>query len=149
MRAAEDDFDGGPVHRPAPASAALDRGTDTGVAESRIAFLDARSLIGCRHRLRLDAEHPGTIAEVREDPGVQQRREAAAAHRLKVRDELVAAAPAEWVVIDPRLRAGEKAAATMAAMEAGAARIWGGLLPQEPDTGRRGGAEFLDRKSVV
>lgn len=145
MRAAEDDFDGGPVHRPAPASAALDRGTDAGLAESRISFLDARSLIGCRHRLRLDAEHPGVIAEIREDPGVQQRREAASAHRAKVRDELVAAAPADWVVIDSRLRAGEKAAATMAAVEAGASRIWGGLLPQEADTGRRGGAEFLLR----
>ncbi|MFD4429513.1 TM0106 family RecB-like putative nuclease [Nocardia sp. NPDC058497] len=116
-----------------------------GVVEARIAFLDARSLIGCRHRLRLDAEHPEAIAEVREDPGVQQRREAATAHRTRVRDELVAAAPADWVVIDPHLRAGEKAAATMAAMEAGAPRIWGGLLPQEPDTGRRGGAEFLLR----
>ncbi|TLF70608.1 TM0106 family RecB-like putative nuclease [Nocardia asteroides NBRC 15531] len=110
-----------------------------------MAFLDARSLIGCRHRLRLDAEHPGVIAEIREDPGVQQRREAASAHRAKVRDELVAAAPADWVVIDSRLRAGEKAAATMAAVEAGASRIWGGLLPQEADTGRRGGAEFLLR----
>ncbi|MFC4124012.1 TM0106 family RecB-like putative nuclease [Nocardia rhizosphaerae] len=102
-------------------------------------------MIGCRHRLRLDAAHPEVIAEVREDPGVQQRREAASTQRARVRDELIAAAPDEWVVIEPRLRAGEKAAATMAAMAAGAPRIWGGLLPQERETGRRGGAEFLLR----
>ncbi|MFF2086416.1 TM0106 family RecB-like putative nuclease [Nocardia sp. NPDC058176] len=153
MRAAEDDFDGGPVHRPARASAALDRGAEIGLVTTpehgepgpRAAFLDARSLIGCRHRLHLDATYPAALVEVREDPGVQQRREAASAHRTKVRDELVAAAPADWVVIDPRLRAGDKAAATMAAMAARAPRIWGGLLPQEADTGRRGGAEFLLR----
>ncbi|MFE3542109.1 TM0106 family RecB-like putative nuclease [Nocardia sp. NPDC059177] len=110
-----------------------------------MAFLDARSLIGCRHRLHLDAAHPGMLAEVREDPGVQQRREAATAHRARVRDELVAAAPADWVVIDPQLRAGERVAATMAAIESGAPRIWGALLPQEADTGRRGGVEFLLR----
>ncbi|MFD6102957.1 TM0106 family RecB-like putative nuclease, partial [Nocardia salmonicida] len=123
------------MRSPVPASA----------ADFRIAFLDARSLIGCRHRLRLDAENPGVLAEVREDPGVQQRRDAATAHRTKIRDELVAAAPADWVVIDPELRGGAKAAATMAAIEAGAPRIWGGLLPQEADTGRRGGVEILLR----
>ncbi|WP_067977997.1 TM0106 family RecB-like putative nuclease [Nocardia caishijiensis] len=109
------------------------------------AYLDARSLIGCRHRLRLDAANPGMLAAVREDPGVQQRREAATAYRTRVRDELVGAAPEDWVVIDPQLRAGARAEATMAAMRAGVSRIWGGLLPQEPDTGRRGGAEFLLR----
>lgn len=142
MRAAEDDFDSGPGHRPVRTSAALDRGAEP---DRRTAFLDARSLIGCRHRLRLDATHPAVLAEVREDPGVQQRREAASAHRTRVRDELVAAAPADWVVIDPSLRAADKAAATMAAIEARTPRIWGGLLPQEADTGRRGGAEFLLR----
>lgn len=142
MRAAEDDFDGGPVRCPAPASAAPDRGAEP---RSRGAFLDARSLIGCRHRLHLDAQHPELLAEVREDPGVQQRREAATAHRAKVRDELVAAAPDEWVVIDPGLRAAERVAATMGALEAGVPRIWGALLPQEADTGRRGGVEFLLR----
>ncbi|TCK00856.1 putative RecB family nuclease [Nocardia alba] len=135
MRAAEDDFDGGPVRSPVPASA----------ADFRTAFLDARSLIGCRHRLRLDAENPGVLAEVREDPGVQQRREAATAHRIRIRDELVAAAPADWVVIDPQSRGAARAAATMAAIEAGAPRIWGGLLPAEADTGRRGGVEILLR----
>ncbi|MEV0436696.1 TM0106 family RecB-like putative nuclease [Nocardia sp. NPDC050413] len=149
MRAAEENFDSGPVTIPAPASAALETEPTTATSAARggspTAFLDARSLIGCRHRLRLDAANPGMLAEVREDPGVQQRREAATAYRTKVRDELVGAAPDDWVVIDPALRAGARADATMAAMRAGASRIWGGLLPQEPDTGRRGGAEFLLR----
>ncbi|WP_425464631.1 TM0106 family RecB-like putative nuclease [Nocardia yunnanensis] len=111
----------------------------------RAAFLDARSLIGCRHRLHLDAEHPGVLTGVAEDAGVQQRREAAAAHRLQVRDTLVGAAPERWTVIDPKQPAQQRAADTMAAMAAGAERIWGGLLPQEPDTGRRGGCEILWR----
>ncbi|WP_460721490.1 TM0106 family RecB-like putative nuclease [Nocardia heshunensis] len=111
----------------------------------RAAFLDARSLIGCRHRLHLDAEHPGVLTGVIEDAGVQQRREAAAAHRLHVRDTLVAAAPERWTVIEPKQSATRRAEATMAAMAAGAERIWGGLLPQEPDTGRRGGCEILWR----
>ncbi len=76
---------------------------------------------------------------------MQQRREAAAAHRLHVRDTLVGAAPELWTVIDPQQPAHLRAAATMAAMESGAERIWGGLLPQEPDTGRRGGCEILWR----
>lgn len=112
---------------------------------ARPAYLDARSLIGCRHRLHLDALHPEVIAEVREDAGVLQRREAARAHRLRVRDELIAAAPAQWTVVPAELSAAEKVTATMAALESGVARIWGGLLPQEADTGRRGGAEILLR----
>ncbi|WP_029930489.1 TM0106 family RecB-like putative nuclease [Nocardia otitidiscaviarum] len=66
-----------------------------------MSFIDARALIGCRHRLHLDALHPGAMSGVAE--------------------------------------------ATMAACAAGVDRIWGALLPQEPDTGRRGGCEILWR----
>ncbi|MBL1073295.1 TM0106 family RecB-like putative nuclease [Nocardia sp. 2] len=111
----------------------------------RAAFLDARSLIGCRHRLFLDATHPGVLTGVAEDAGVQQRREAAAAHRAQVRDTLVGADPGRWVVIEGGVPAAQRAAATMRAMADGAERIWGGLLPQEADTGRRGGCEILWR----
>lgn len=119
--------------------------TPAGFTEAVTGFLDARALIGCRHRLRMDAAHGGELTGVVEDSGVRQRREAAAAHRASVRDTLVAAAPSHWVVIDPALRAGERAEATMRACAAGARWIWGGLLPQEPDTGRRGGSEILMR----
>lgn len=111
----------------------------------RAAFLDARALIGCRHRLLLDSTHPRVLTGVSEDAGVQQRREAAAAHRMLVRDTLVAADPERWLVIAPEQTAAQRAAETMAAMEAGIERIWGGLLPQELDTGRRGGCEILRR----
>ncbi|MCU1640986.1 MAG: hypothetical protein JWN03_1261 [Nocardia sp.] len=111
----------------------------------RAAFLDARALIGCRHRLLLDSSHPQVLTGVIEDAGVQQRREAAAAHRIQVRDTLVGANPELWTVIEPGQSAGRRAEATMRAMEAGAERIWGGLLPQEADTGRRGGCEILWR----
>ncbi|WP_435874355.1 TM0106 family RecB-like putative nuclease [Nocardia vinacea] len=109
------------------------------------AFVDARALIGCRHRLHLNAAHPNLLTGVIEDAGVRQRREAATAHRTRVREALIAADPDNWVVIDPTLRAGERAAATMRACAEGAQHIWGGLLPQEPDTGRRGGSEILLR----
>ncbi|WP_174371773.1 TM0106 family RecB-like putative nuclease [Nocardia exalbida] len=109
------------------------------------AFIDARALIGCRHRLRLDATHPDALVGISEDAGVRQRRDAAVAHRARVRDALVGADPDAWVVIDPGLRAAERAEATMRACEIGAQHIWGGLLPQEPDTGRRGGSEILLR----
>ncbi|GAB2698879.1 TM0106 family RecB-like putative nuclease [Nocardia thraciensis] len=115
------------------------------IGNGRAAYVDARALIGCRHRLHLEATHPGVLVGVAEDAGVQQRREAATAHREKVRDTLVAAAPDQWVVVDPALPARERAAVTMRACESGAARIWGALLPQEADTGRRGGVEMLLR----
>ncbi len=110
-----------------------------------VAYIDARALIGCRHRLHLDAAFPREMSGVVEDPGVRQRREAAAAHRLRVRDALIAADPDSWVVIDPTLTARARAEATMAACAAATHHIWGGLLPQESDTGRRGGAEILLR----
>ncbi|RJO77293.1 TM0106 family RecB-like putative nuclease [Nocardia panacis] len=109
------------------------------------AFVDARALIGCRHRLHLNAAHPERLSGLTEDAGVRQRREAAAAHRTKVRDALIDADPGGWVVIDAEQRARERAAATMAACADGTHHIWGALLPQEPDTGRRGGAEILLR----
>ncbi|MFI5538509.1 TM0106 family RecB-like putative nuclease [Nocardia sp. NPDC051900] len=93
----------------------------------------------------MDAAHPDALAGIVEDAGVRQRRDAAVAHRARVRDALVGADPDAWVVIDPGLRAAERAEATMRACEIGARHIWGGLLPQEPDTGRRGGSEILLR----
>jgi predicted RecB family nuclease len=119
---------------------AVDRATGAPTA-----FIDARALIGCRHRLRLDATYPNALVGISEDAGVRQRRDAAVAHRARVRDALVGTDPDAWVVIDPGLRAAERAEATMRACEIGAQHIWGGLLPQEPDTGRRGGSEILLR----
>ncbi|WP_369801819.1 TM0106 family RecB-like putative nuclease [Nocardia sp. BMG51109] len=119
-----------------------------GAESGRGAFVDARALVGCRHRLHLEAAQPGALAGVAEDAGVKQRREAAAAHRERVRDELVAADPEHWIVIDPALPAVERVEATLRACAAGVRRIWGALLPREPDTGRRGGSEILLRDAA-
>ncbi len=110
-----------------------------------VAYVDARALVGCRHRLHLDATHPERLLGVAEDAGVKQRRDAATAHRSRVRDTLVAADPQSWVIIDPDQPATARAAATLRACAEGTPRIWGALLPQEPDTGRRGGCEILLR----
>ncbi|WP_054811609.1 TM0106 family RecB-like putative nuclease [Nocardia arizonensis] len=121
------------------------RRLEGGAGGGSVAFIDARALIGCRHRLHLTATHPHLLTGVVEDAGVRQRREAAGEHRRRVRDALVGADPEGWIVIDPTLRATERAESTMRACAAGTHNIWGGLLPQEPDTGRRGGSEILLR----
>ncbi len=113
-------------------------------AASRPILIEPGSLTRCRHRLALESSHPELVSGVAEDSGVQQRREAALAHRDAVRDALVAR-QSGWVVIDPT---GDRVAATMAALAAGAPRIWGAMLPAEPDTGRRGGVEILLRDDV-
>ncbi len=127
-----------------PARAAAPRPESVNGA-ARVAYVDARALVGCRHRLHLDATHPERLSGVSEDAGVKQRREAAAAHRTKVRDTLVAADPQHWVVIDPDQPASARAEATLRACVEGVQRIWGAVLPQEADTGRRGGCEILLR----
>ncbi len=118
---------------------------EAGEHPPRIAYVDARALVGCRHRLHLDATHPERLLGVPEDAGVKQRRDAATAHRTKVRDTLVAADPQAWVIIDPDQTASGRAEDTLRACSEGAQRIWGALLPQESDTGRRGGCEILLR----
>ncbi|SDC49294.1 RecB family nuclease, putative, TM0106 family [Rhodococcus tukisamuensis] len=108
-------------------------------------LIDPRALTSCRHRVHLDAAHPAAVASVPEDVGVQQRREAARAHREAMRQRLMDADGLRWVVVDPAAPARERAAATLAACADGADRIWGAVLPLEFDTGRRGRAELLVR----
>ncbi|QXQ15574.1 TM0106 family RecB-like putative nuclease [Skermania piniformis] len=103
-------------------------------------------LSSCRHRLHLDRFDPAAAGLV-ESLGVRQRRDAALAYREQVRARLAAAAP-DLVQIDPELSVAQRAAATLAACAAGADRIWGGLLPSDPTTGRRGGAELLLRDTA-
>ncbi|MBJ8346347.1 TM0106 family RecB-like putative nuclease [Antrihabitans sp. YC2-6] len=107
-------------------------------------MIDARTLLSCRHRLHLDISNPALIEGIPEDPGVRQRRDAAAAHREYVRTTLTGRGTG-WVDIDPLGSTRERAEATLAACESGAQRIWGAVLPSEIDTGRRGKAELLIR----
>lgn len=115
-------------------------------------LLDASVLTRCRHRVHLDAgvtagkatAPPGTT-----DPGVRQRQEEAAAHRVAVGDTLQAAAVEAglgWA--DVGLHAGRRAraAATVAAARAGVDRIWGAVLPADVAGGLRGTAELLVRR---
>ncbi|TWS21633.1 TM0106 family RecB-like putative nuclease [Tsukamurella asaccharolytica] len=93
--------------------------------------VSARSLTGCRHRLALEARAPQSDP----DPGVELRVEAAAVFRASVRDRLPG-----LTIIEP----GEGAVRrTLAAMEAGADRIWNAVLPTAHD--RRGHSELLVR----
>nr|WP_245537822.1 TM0106 family RecB-like putative nuclease [Tsukamurella paurometabola] len=96
--------------------------------------VSARALTGCRHRLALDARAPLTDP----DPSMALRMEAAAVFRASIRDRLAALGP--LTVIEP----GEGAVTrTLAALGAGAERIWGGVLPTA--NGRRGHSELLLR----
>lgn len=117
---------------------------DADAPGARSVLIDARRLTSCRHRLHLDVTHPLLIEGIGEDAGVRQRREAATAHRATVRDALTAVGDG-WVVIDADQSGRDRAEATLAAMAAGARRIWDAVLPSEPDTGRRGKCELLVR----
>ncbi|GAA1083632.1 TM0106 family RecB-like putative nuclease [Tsukamurella spumae] len=93
--------------------------------------VSARSLTGCRHRLALEARAP----QGEPDPGMELRVEAAAVFRASIRDGLPG-----LTIIEP----GEGAVRrTLAAMEAGADRIWNAVLPTAHD--RRGHSELLVR----
>ncbi|MFD4294678.1 TM0106 family RecB-like putative nuclease [Rhodococcus sp. NPDC058532] len=109
-------------------------------------LVDPRALTGCRHRVHLDTAFPEVVADVPEDIGVQQRREAARAFREAMRERLMAPrAGRTGLIVDPTGRAADRAAATLQACVDGVDRIWGAVLPLEPDTGRRGRAELLIR----
>ncbi|EOM74312.1 hypothetical protein Rrhod_4456 [Rhodococcus rhodnii LMG 5362] len=109
-------------------------------------LLDASALTRCRHRVHLDNEYPQQLAGAPEDAGVRQRQEAATAKRDEVRELYLEREGHRWTVVDRTLSRAQRAAATLAACAAGAQRIWGAVLPDEPDTGRRGHAEFLVRE---
>lgn len=121
-------------------------------------LLDAGVTTRCRRRVHLDHD-PAAVGAPRAlpDPGLEQRRADAAAHRTRIGALLAAASAAPgpgWHAV-PDGPAGERTAATAAAVAAGAPLIWGALLPVSSDpapaTGgqlraaRRGGAELLVR----
>ncbi len=114
------------------------------VMQPRPVLIDARTLVSCRHRLHLDTAHPLLIVGAPEDSGILQRREAAAAHREIVRETLTTASGG-WVQIESAGSTASRAASTLQALADGADRIWGAVLPPEPDTGRRGRSEMLIR----
>lgn len=52
---------------------------------------------------------------------------------------------ATWVVVPSNLPPAERAGRTLTALEEGAGYIWGGLLPRDRESGRRGGIQLLVR----
>ena len=108
-------------------------------------LLDAGALTRCRHRVHLDTAHPEQVAGIREDSGVRQRQEAAAAKREAVREMLMATEPDRWVRVNPDRSLRVQSEETLAACAAGVERIWGAVLPVELDTGRKGRSEILLR----
>ncbi|WP_408014502.1 TM0106 family RecB-like putative nuclease [Rhodococcus spongiicola] len=118
-----------------------------GPQEGAPVLLEPGALTRCRHRIHLDAKYPDQLAEAPQDIGVKQRQEAAAAKREAVRIQLMDADPDAWVRIAPDEP--QRARATLEACRAGAAKIWGAVLPPERDTGRRGGAEILLRDAEL
>lgn len=116
-----------------------------GVSQRTAVSLEAAALTRCRHRVYLDATFPDELAGAPENPGARQRQEAAAAHREAIRQTLFDADPDGWALIAPEGPMSQRAERTLDACRAGADRIWGAVLPSEPDTGRRGRSEILLR----
>ncbi|MBT0567645.1 TM0106 family RecB-like putative nuclease [Williamsia sp. CHRR-6] len=110
-------------------------------------LLSARELAGCEHRVALDhgaaAIAPGAVARDGEDPSVVRRKEAAAAHRERVRELVTTTADGHVRIEAATTQA--RVDATVHALEAGAARIWNAMLPADRVAGRRGGSELLIR----
>ncbi|CAM3837326.1 TM0106 family RecB-like putative nuclease [Smaragdicoccus niigatensis] len=103
-------------------------------------LVDAGMLTRCRHRIHLERNGLGAVVDLPEDPGVRQRREAAALHRQRVFESL--SELGEWAVPSGP----ERAAQTLAACREGAELIWGAAFPIDADAGRRGGVEILWRQ---
>lgn len=109
---------------------------------AREVVLDAATLTRCRRRIHLDHD-PHTdvgVPQAPPDPAGEQRKADAAAHRARIGEQL-GGLPG-WVAVPPGRHA-ERVAATAAAVEAGAAFVWGATLPTA--AGRSGGAELLVR----
>jgi predicted RecB family nuclease len=117
--------------------------TTTARPLGELPVLDAAALTRCRRRIHLDHD-PAAAAAPRAlpDPALEQRRADAAEHRAQLGERLAAAVGPGWSAV-PDGPTAERAAATAAAVEAGAAFVWGAVLPV--DGPRRGGAELLVR----
>lgn len=117
----------------------------TGEQRRRPVSIEASALTRCRHRVFLDATFPEELSAAPRNPGAVQRQEAAAAHREAIRQRMFDADPDGWVHIVAEGTMAQRADRTLEACRSGADRIWGAVLPIEPDTGRRGRSEILLR----
>ncbi|MDN5859614.1 MAG: recombinase RecB, partial [Pseudonocardia sp.] len=103
--------------------------------------LGAATLTRCRRRIHLDHDPAAAGApQAPPDPAGEQRKVDAGAHRARIGEQL-AGLPG-WEAV-PSGSHGGRVAATVAALESGAAYVWGATLPTV--AGRSGGAELLVR----
>ncbi|MGU3437380.1 TM0106 family RecB-like putative nuclease [Actinomycetes bacterium M1A6_2h] len=102
--------------------------------------IDAGSLTRCRHRLYLDTAYGSLLRGMKEDAGVVQRREAAAAHREVIRDEMAARGA---VVVPTDMSRTARIEATVAACHSGASMVWGAVFAEDDVDGRRGRCDML------
>lgn len=111
--------------------------------------LHPRDLSGCEHRLALDHAYPDLVADRPDKPEARRRKDAAAEHRVAVRDMVRGLhsdqPPGTVVEIAPSLDHASRVRATFKACAAGADWIWNATLPTDRDRGRRGHAELLIR----
>jgi predicted RecB family nuclease len=101
---------------------------------------------GCRRRVHL--EYDPSVADAPRatlDTSTQRRIAEAAVHRRSVADRLAELHRGAWAEISPDLPAKQRRAATLALLSKGVPFVWGGLLPEDPSGGRRGGTELLVR----
>ncbi|MGB6183296.1 MAG: TM0106 family RecB-like putative nuclease [Rhodococcus sp. (in: high G+C Gram-positive bacteria)] len=108
-------------------------------------LLDASTLTRCRHRVYLDTAYRSLLAGTTENPGVQMRRDAAAAYRLEVREAFLAADPAAWVVVSSTMPRSMQVRATRQACDEGAQRIWNAVFADDAESGQRGRCDMLVR----
>lgn len=110
-------------------------------------LLDAGAVTRCRRRVHLEHDPTAAGAELAPpNPATEQRIADARTHRADVALTLAQAhSSASWVSVPVAAEPDERVEATMAAMEAGAVVVSGGLLPVDHAAGRRGGAELLVR----
>ncbi|MHA6791950.1 TM0106 family RecB-like putative nuclease [Pseudonocardia bannensis] len=109
-------------------------------------LLDAAAVTRCRRRVHLDHDPASVDApQALPDPSLEQRRTDAVAHRAQIGAALAAATGESLHAVPAEGPARRRAAATAAAVAAGAPLIWGAVLPLDRSAARRGSAELLVR----
>lgn len=109
-------------------------------------LLDAGVVTRCRRRVHLEHDPAAVDApQAALDPAIEQRIADAAAHRGAVADTLAQRRAGQWVEVPRDLSASERTAATLSALAEGVPFVWGGVLPADHSSGRRGSVELLVR----
>jgi predicted RecB family nuclease len=109
-------------------------------------LLDAAVVTRCRRRVHLEHD-PAATGEPRAalDVAVQRRIADAVAHRRAVADRLAEYHLANWAEVPADLPVEQRCSLTLDLLRQGTPLVWGGVLPADILSGRRGGVELLVR----